>query len=101
MRKRECMNGEQLIGRIDVAKTIANELEPSATIRAWAREHQLDFVVWTGLARDLEPFSVQHAVSYIQGLSVEGKSLAAEYIWRAPRFIQTPVRSALQVAPWF
>jgi hypothetical protein len=101
LRKREGMKGEQLIGRIDVAKTIAGESEPSTTIRAWARGHQLDFVVWTALTRDLEPFSVQHAVNYIQGLSGEGKSLAAEYIWRAPPFIQTPVRSALQVPPWF
>jgi hypothetical protein len=47
-------------------------------------------------------FSVDAALRYIQrSLDLEGKSKAAEYVWRAPDFVTTPLRAALQMAPWF
>jgi hypothetical protein len=51
---------------------------------------------WVG-----KPFSVVAAIAYIKGLSPEGKAKAAEYVWRAPDFVQTPVRAVLQQEPWF
>jgi len=73
---------------------------------AWARESKLNAVVWTALRSNFEsetgqPFSVDAAVAYVKKLSRAGKAKAAEYVWRAPEFVKTPVRSALEQEPWF
>lgn len=75
-------------------------------ILAWAREKKLDAVVWTALGSNFEektrnPFSVDAVLAYLKTLSPAGKARAAEYMWRAPEFVETPVRSALQTEPWF
>jgi hypothetical protein len=77
-----------------------------AGIAAWARTKKLDTVIWTALKtnfqeKTMQPFSPQAALSHVKTLTVEGKVKAAEYVWRAPEFVQTPVRSALQTEPWF
>jgi len=76
------------------------------SIREWAQERSFDVVVWTDLPSNFEekrgkPFSVDSAVAYVQGLKAEGKAKAAEYVWRAPPFVETPLRAALQAKPWF
>ncbi len=63
-------------------------------------------MVWTKLASNFQskvekPFSVEAAVAHVRGLSPEGKVKAAEYVWKAPEFVRTPVRAALQREPWF
>ena len=73
---------------------------------AWARLKKLDLLVWTALKGNFkekrrQPFSVNAAVSYLKTLKPEAKVKAAEYVWRAPDFVKTPVRSALQREPWF
>jgi hypothetical protein len=75
-------------------------------IAAWARAQNVDVVIWTALASNFEskakrPFAVAEAVVYVQRLPPEAKSKAAEYIWRAPDFVGTPLRTALQQGPWF
>ena len=76
-------------------------------IRTWAKDKKLDVVVWTGLSSNFQqkergkPFSVREALSYLKALSPEGMVKAAEYVWRAPEFIHTPLRRALEVEPWF
>lgn len=75
-------------------------------IRTWALQKKLDVVIWTDLAADFEEktrtrFTVDAACTYLQGLSVEGKVKAVEYILRAPDFIETPLRQRLQQEPWF
>ena len=75
-------------------------------IRTWAREKKIDVVIWTDLPADFQkktgvPFSVDAACTHLQGLSAEGKAKAAEYVWRAPDFIATPLRQRLQQEPWF
>ena len=81
----------------DVASLVA--------ISAWAIERQLDVVIWTDLDGHFHNVSkrdfVRTAVRHIQGLTPEGKAKAAEYVWRAPDFVQTSVRTALQKKPWF
>jgi hypothetical protein len=72
----------------------------------WARQKNLDVVIWTALKSNFSKktqrqFSVDAAVAYVKTLSPSGKAKAAEYVWRAPDFVQTPVRSALQQEPWF
>ena len=75
-------------------------------ILAWARLKKLDAVVWTALKSNFmekreKPFSVAAAVSYLKDLGPDRKSKAAEYVWRAPDFVKTPLRTALQKEPWF
>ena len=82
------------------------EPEVPDTIAPWAAEKGFDVVVWTGLPSNFEQesgknFSIPNAISYLQSLTPEGKSMAATYVWRAPDFVQTTLRDALQTEPWF
>jgi hypothetical protein len=72
----------------------------------WARTKNLDAVIWTKLENNFKEkknqrFSVEAAVAHVRALSPAAKAKAAEYVWRAPGFVITPVRSALQREPWF
>jgi hypothetical protein len=92
--------------RLDEQPALPNPLEKDDPIVAWARERKLDAVVWTALKGNFKekvekPFSVKAVVAYVKTLSPAAKVKAAEYVWRAPEFVQTPVRSALQHEPWF
>lgn len=80
--------------------------EPAATVAAWAKRKRFDAVVWTALTSNFvekvgKAFSIPAVISYVKGLPAAGKARAAEYVWRAPEFVQTPVRTALQQEPWF
>lgn len=80
--------------------------DAQSSIREWARGNSIDAVVWTALGsnfedRTKEAFSVDAAKRHFQSLSAEGKARATEYIRRAPTFVNTPVRTALQSEPWF
>jgi hypothetical protein len=77
-------------------------------VRTWATEKNIDFVTWTNLESNFEKkssnkmqFSVQNALLHIQSLDAVSKAKASEYVWRAPNFIDTPLRNALQSQPWF
>lgn len=76
------------------------------SIRAWTNKTKLDVVVWTALPSNFreirkKAFSVPEALSYLKTLTPEQKVRAAEYVWRAPQFIRTPLRRELEVEPWF
>ena len=93
------------IARIEIDRGPFTE-EPAATVAAWAKRKRLDAVVWTALTSNFEEkvgtsFSLPAVISYIKGLPAAGKLRAAEYVWRTPEFVQTPVRAALQQEPWF
>jgi hypothetical protein len=74
-------------------------------ILRWARTVSLDVVLWTDLPGDFGDVPknefVRAAVNHIQQLPQEGRVLAAEYVWRAPESIVTPLRTVLQAEPWF
>ena len=79
-----------------------------SVVRQWAKTKRFDVVIWTDLTSNFaskstakEPFSVPSAVAHLQLLPIEAKAAAAEYIWRAPSFVDTPLRRATQIAPWF
>lgn len=81
-----------------------------SAIAAWAALNSLDVVVWTGLESNFTdknrleaglPFSVENAIRHLQALSPAARAKAAEYVWRAPDLIDTPLRRALQSEPWF
>ena len=102
-----CREGtaDRYIGRIVVNDTSRGSAPD--TILIWAKGKNLDAVVWTSLRSNFaektgEPsFSVKAAIDYMKTLSPAGKAKAAEYVWRAPEFVQTPLRLALQQEPWF
>lgn len=78
------------------------------TIKDWAEAKSIDVVIWTDLVNNFEekskfklPFSIKAAFSHLQALDCEGKKMAWEYISRAPEFIKTPLREALQSQAWF
>ncbi|MDR3474078.1 MAG: hypothetical protein P4M09_20675 [Devosia sp.] len=72
-------------------------------IAEWARDKKIDVVIWTALksnfAKAQRPFSVENALDHLTTLSVAGKSAAAEYIGRAPDFVNTPLRRAFRALP--
>ena len=83
-------------------------LKSIQSIQSWASEKKIDVVIWTDLASNFKkkskckkPFSIDAALCHIQALDAEGKAKAAEYVRRAPKFIDTPLRRALQLHPWF
>lgn len=72
----------------------------------WAMKKQLDGVIWTDTPSNFESvtgrrFSVKAALAYIRGLSPKIKAEVADYVWKAPDFVNTPLRRALQTPPWF
>jgi hypothetical protein len=95
------------IGQVFIASRGEKKINiPKDPILAWARKKKLDVIVWTALRSNFaekarKPFSLEAVISYVNMLPPEGKANAAEYIWRAPNFVQTPVRFALQQEPWF
>lgn len=77
-------------------------------VQAWAHTKNLDVVVWTDLKSNFltrslvkSPFSVPNAVGHLQLLPSDAKANAAEYIWRAPTLVDTPLRREVQTEPWF
>ena len=77
-------------------------------VEEWAAARSIDSVVWTDLPSNFEsmsepscPFSTAAAVSHLRSLPASAKAKAAEYIWRAPDFVSTPLRSIVQAEPWF
>ncbi|BAV50373.1 Uncharacterized protein MLTONO_5471 [Mesorhizobium loti] len=76
------------------------------TIAPWADGKGYDVVIWTGLPSNFrdeagKAFSVVEAISHLQALTAEGKGMAAAYVWSAPDLVRTPLRTVLQIAPWF
>ena len=77
-------------------------------IRHWLKERGYDAAVWTDLSSNFPTesnpradFSVPAAKAHLMGLAPAGKAKAAEYIWRAPPFVKTPLLTALEAEPWF
>lgn len=91
---------------LDTGKANHSEEESFNAIRRWAEEKTFDVVIWTALLSNFKKrtgkrFSVEEAISHLQGLDPIGKTKAAEYVWRAPTFVRTPLRQALETLPWF
>ena len=73
-------------------------------IRDWSKRNRLAAVIWTDLPSNFEKkagkkFSDDNAISYLQTLGPYARTKAAEYVWRAPSFVQTPLREALDIWP--
>lgn len=78
----------------------------TAMIASWANAKRIESVVWTNLESNFEKHGDTDmwpagALQHLQQLPQEDKVQAFEYIRNAPCFVQTPLRDALQRAPWF
>lgn len=88
----------------DGSRTCKPDVPPG--IAAWAQHKEIDVVIWTGLPSNFEKetteaFSIDAAIRHLQSLSADAKAMAVEYVWRVPNLVNTPLRRALQVEPWF
>jgi hypothetical protein len=103
LQKREGTPVRNRIGFIDVARDLTCEQalasHPIAygRIRAWAKDQRFDAVVWTAIGPRFQekigvPFSVDAAVRYLVGLQEPTRTLAVDYIRKAPAEVVTPVR---------
>lgn len=69
-------------------------------IHAWAKDKNVDAVVWTALPRRFKdataiPFTAEAALKYLNGLPALTKALALDYIHSAPEQTMTPFRRLL------
>ncbi len=94
--------------RIDIDEARGRDPGVVTAIRAWGAKKKLDAVIWTDLPANFadksDPraaYSIPAALAHLQKRTPKGKSFAAEYVWRAPDFVNTPLRATLQAAPWF
>lgn len=76
------------------------------SIKTWASGKGIDVVIWTGLGSNFSeegrpPFSVPNAISYLKKLPPAGRKAAAEYMNRAPKAVDTPLRRAMRERAWF
>ena len=77
-----------------------------AAIADWAAEKDFDAVVWTAYPANFRDrtgteFSVAAATAYLKGLPRDEQQRAVKYIHKAPAFVRTPLRTALQKQDWF
>lgn len=76
------------------------------TVCDWLEAHDdLDAAIWTGLASNWRSkrgsdFSVDDALSYVDELRGPELDGARDYITRAPRNIDTPVRRTMRARGW-
>jgi hypothetical protein len=94
------------ICRVSLAQPALNLADEAFSIAVWGKRQALDAVVWTGLSSNFEsatgkPFSVDRALAHLRSLPTLSKAKAAEYLSKAPEFIKTPLRTAVQEEKWF
>ena len=112
LQKREGSPVRNRIGFVDIAGTLSCERARTnhplacARIQAWSKGQHFDAVVWTAMGPRFRekagvPFSVDAAVRYLVGLQEPTRTLAVDYIRRAPVDVVTPVRTRAAAAPGF
>jgi len=103
LREREGRPSMERIGFLNlVANTErdwARQNHPHACdkIKTWAQANTWQAVIWTALTSNFafkqeESFTTNAAHRYLRGLTGESKTLALEYIHRAPEEVDTPLR---------
>lgn len=92
----------------DPARKCGPPVPPS--IPVWASSKKIEVIIWAGMPSNFfdknavkanTKFSVEAAVAHLQNITPKGKAAAAEYVWRAPELVVTPLRTKLQADPWF
>jgi hypothetical protein len=71
-------------------------------IQAWAENHEFSAIVWTAIGPRFQEkigvHSADAAVAYIAGLQEPTRTLALDYIRKAPADVVTPVRNKVSAA---
>lgn len=106
LQEREGMPKTENVGYVDVisgaSSPVASAAHPAAVaaIREWATKNGFDAAVWTALPSNFEKktqvaFSCDAAAQYVLTLPADKKAVAIEYVTKAPREVDTPVRRLL------
>ena len=103
---REKTKRENIVGTFaDGSHCQGRDAHSIGVISQWAKDKSIDVVLWTDLRGSFDGVVkrdfLNAAVNHVQRLPPEGKAMAAEYVWRAPDFVVTPLRETLQAEPWF
>lgn len=108
LQDREWARSTELIGCLDLTAGGAGSPGDGveAAIVAWAADREIDAVVWTAYPPNFQEktateFSVAMAIAYLKNLPRADQERAANYIRKAPTFVQTPLRRALLEEDWF
>ena len=95
------------IGYVDLAQGAQHSRyhHIADTIKTWAEGHRFDAVVWTDLPSNFEeqtgsPFSLDTALEYLNRLPRSAAERAREYVRKAPREVDTPLRRMLHDTGW-
>ena len=107
LRVREGMGTAERVGFVNFITHEENQTiksKQSGPIRAistWAQGRDYDAVIWTALGIKFKEttgvsFSVDAALSYLEGLAAEEQTMALAYMRRAPPEVRTPVRTAVE-----
>jgi len=102
------LRGQAMIGFVDLQdnteSAVARQRHPRAVdaIKEWAGTEDFSAIVWTALPIRFKdtlnvPFSTEAAIAYLDGIKDKAsKSIALEYVRKAPPEVRTPVRAEVQ-----
>ena len=85
-------------GGAQAKHAVARHPKSVERIRLWLADKAIDAVLWTAIGPRFkekigEPFSVEAAAKYLEGLREPARSLARDYFLNAPDDVKTPLRS--------
>jgi hypothetical protein len=90
---------QDFIGFLNLAESTMNSTRPLITNRIWewAMTAGVDAVIWTALTSNFRQktgkrFSIERAITYLQGLRGIERERAFDYIRNAPEEVSTPLR---------
>ncbi|HEY8657804.1 MAG TPA: hypothetical protein VIL78_02145 [Hanamia sp.] len=72
-------------------------------IENWTNDQDVDAVIWTNLSSNfkdklgLNDFKPMDAINYLKYLSPDVKARAEEYIRKAPKVVDTPIRKEIEL----
>jgi len=74
-------------------------------IRSWLDATAFDAAIWTALPSNFEsktgrPFTVEHAIAYLEALPLSVRAQALNYVANAPCEVVTPLRRKLVELGW-
>ena len=101
LKQREGITGSGLAGIGSEPPPPDRTYSHTDTISTWARQKSVDGVVWTALSanfgdnRNSAP-DLALVIRHLEGLPVEQRRAAEEYVRRAPSCVQTPMRAAIE-----
>jgi hypothetical protein len=93
------------VGVVDHTTGATNGRHPRTVevMAAWSERRRFDAVVWTDLPSNFErrtdrPFTIPHALGYLDALPDAQRRTADEYVTNAPPEVLTPLRRTLVAA---